>query len=421
MGIVQGDLLAMHPAPSLIPEVQFDIPVTAGALATTVPPIPPDMICALVYERFLGGPEPAIVVTDANQRPLGLVSRNTVLARFAARYGAELFGRKPITLMMDDRPLIVDETTPINELGRQVAMENPTALVHGFVVTTRGRYRGIGTGHALIRCKVEQDSRRTLELKAALVEAATARQAMSNFLAMMSHELRTPLNAIIGFSDVLQREQFGPLGRPRYVEYARDIHGAGTHLLSLISDILDLSKVQAGRLELHEQTVELPEIVAAAVRLVAERAQNAVLMLTTDIPMDLPPVVADELRLKQMLINLLSNAIKFTLPGGSVKITATFDGGELAIRVSDTGVGIAPADIPTALAVFGQVGSPTTRSPAEGTGLGLPLVKALTELHGGRFILDSAVGVGTTATMVFPRERIMVAMPTDPLTLPSPP
>ncbi|MBV8538732.1 MAG: histidine kinase [Alphaproteobacteria bacterium] len=408
MGIVHGEMLAMHPAPpSLLSEAPFDIPATAGALATAVPPIPPDTACAAVYDRFVGGPEPAIVVVDTDQRPVGLVSRHTVLARFAARYGPELFGRKPIAHMMDDRPLIVDETTPINELGRQVAVENPTALVHGFIVTADGRYRGLGTGHALIRCKVEQDARHTVELKAALVEAATARQAMSNFLAMMSHELRTPLNAIIGFSDVLQREQFGPLGRPRYVEYARDIHGAGSHLLSLISDILDLSKVQAGRLELHEQPVELREVVTAAIRLVAERAQNAVLSLTAEIPADLPPLVADELRLKQMLINLLSNAIKFTLPGGSVKVTASFDGEEVSVRVTDTGVGIAPEDIPTALAVFGQVGSPITRRPAEGTGLGLPLVKALTELHGGRFVLESTVGVGTTATMVFPRQRIV--------------
>jgi two-component system, cell cycle sensor histidine kinase PleC len=408
MGIVHGELLAMHPAPSsLIPEAPFDIPATAGALIMAIPAIPPDITCAEVYERFVGGPEPAIVVIDADQRPIGLVSRHTVLARYAARYGPELFGRKPITLMMDNRPLVVDETTPINELGRQVAVEHPTALVHGFVITAGGRYRGLGTGQALIRCKVEQDARRTLELKAALVEAAAARQAMSNFLAMMSHELRTPLNAIIGFSDVLQREQFGPLGRPRYVEYARDIHGAGTHLLSLISDILDLSKVQAGRLELHEQPVELGETVTAAVRLIAERAQNAMLLLTTDVPVDLPPLIADELRLKQMLINLLSNAIKFTLPGGSVKVAAGFDGEELAIRVTDTGVGIAPEDIPTALSVFGQVGSPTTRRPAEGTGLGLPLVKALTELHGGRFALESVVGVGTTVSMIFPRDRII--------------
>ncbi len=414
MGIVHGELLAMHPAPlSLIPEAPFDIPATAGALATAVPPIPPDMACAPVYDRFVGGPEPAIVVVDSDQRPVGLVSRHTVLARFAARYGPELFGRKPIALMMDERPLIVDETTPINELGRQVAVENPTALVHGFIVTAGGRYRGIGTGQSLIRCKVEQDARRTLELKAALVEAAAARQAMSNFLAMMSHELRTPLNAIIGFSDVLQREQFGPLGRPRYVEYARDIHGAGTHLLSLISDILDLSKVQAGRLELHEQPVELGDVVGAAIRLVAERAQTAMLSLSTDIPGDLPPLIADELRLKQMLINLLSNAIKFTLPGGSVKVAASFNGEEIAVRVTDTGVGIAPEDIPTALSVFGQVGSPITRRPAEGTGLGLPLVKALTELHGGRFALESTVGAGTTAAMIFPRQRIALDAPAE--------
>ena len=402
----------MLSAPSFSPDLDIDIPATAGALALAVPPVAPDTPCAAVYERLVGTPEPGVVVTDAEQRPVGLVSRHTVLARYAERYGPELYGRRPIAFMMDHDPLVVDEATSINELGRQVAVERPAALVHGFVVTSGGRYRGIGTGQALIRYKVEQDTRRTVELKTALAEAATARKAMSDFLAMMSHELRTPLNAIIGFSDVLQREQFGPLGRTRYVEYARDIHGAGNHLLSVISDILDLSKVEAGRLELQTQPLEVAPVVAACVRLMIERAQNAALSIGVEVAEELPAVVADELRLKQMLLNLLSNAIKFTLPGGSVRVTAALrDDGALAIRVIDTGIGIAADDIPKALTIFGQVGSPTTRKPQEGTGLGLPLVKALTELHGGRFTLDSAVGAGTTATMLFPPERLTPFLP----------
>jgi two-component system, cell cycle sensor histidine kinase PleC len=382
-------------------------PAGAGALAIPVPPVPLATTCDAVYDRLVTAPEaPGVVVIDPEARPLGLVSRHTAQARYAERYGAELYGKKPIEFLMDERPLIVDEATPISELGRQVAVDHPTALVHGFIVTARGRYRGIGTGQALIRAKVERDARQTLQLRGALAESARARKAMSNFLAMMSHELRTPLNAIIGFSDLLQREQFGPLGQERYVDYARDIHGAGSHLLSVITDILDLSKAEAGKLEIRPVPVGIEEIAAACIRLTAERSQSAGLSLTAQIQQDLPLLDADELKVKQMVLNLLSNAIKFTPAGGSVTLSAALDGGELVVAVTDTGIGIAAADLPTALAPFGQVNSPIGRT-AEGTGLGLPLVKALMELHGGRLVLDSRVGDGTTAMLVFPRERVL--------------
>ncbi len=382
-------------------------PTTAGALALPVQPVRADASCDAVYDRLVAMPhDPGVVVVDPALRPLGLVSRHTALARYAERYGPELYGRKPITTMMDERPLMVDAKTPINELGRQVAVDHPTALVHGFVVTSAGCYHGIGTGQALIRVKVERDARQTRALRDALADAARAQKAMSNFLAMMSHELRTPLNAVIGFADILRREQFGPLGAPRYVGYAHDIYGAGSHLLSLISDILDLSKAEAGRLELHVEPVSLPDILGACLRLVAQRAQEASLSLSLTVADDLPLLHADELKVKQMILNLLSNAINYTLPGGVITVAAAVEAGEVAIRVGDTGVGIAEKDIPTALAAFGQVHSALTRK-AGGTGLGLPLVKSLMELHGGRFVLKSAVGVGTTATLIFPRARVI--------------
>lgn len=389
-----------------MPVIDFGEPATAEALALAVPPVPRETTCAVVYERFVQAPrEPAVVVVDQESRPLGLVSRQTALARYAERYGPELYGRKPIEFMMDAQPLIIDKSTSINELGRQVAIDHPTALVNGFIVTSEGRYLGVGTGQALIRYKVERDARRTVELQEALTESARARKAMSEFLAMMSHELRTPLNAIIGFSDILQREQFGPIGLTRYIDYARDIHGAGIHLLSLISDILDLSKAEAGRLELHLELVQPTATIENAIRLMTERAFVAGISIKNGVPAELPVLNVDELKLKQMLLNLLSNAVKFTPAGGAVQVSARMERGELLIQIADNGIGIAEQDIPKALAAFGQVDSAIARKTS-GTGLGLPLVKTLMELHGGRFVLESAVGVGTTATMIFPPERL---------------
>lgn len=406
-----SDATRLHMS-SLSPAFDLGEPANAGALALPVRPVPVDTSCQAVYERLVAAPhEPGVVVVDPALRPLGLVSRHTALARYAERYGPQLYGRKPVTTMMDESPLMVDEKTPINELGRQVAVDHPTALVHGFVVTSAGCYQGIGTGQALIRVKVERDARQTHALREALSNAARAQKAMSNFLAMMSHELRTPLNAIIGFADILRREQFGALGLPRYVEYAHDIYGAGSHLLSLISDILDLSKAEAGRLELHAEPVSVPEIIGACVRLVAQRTQDAGLSLSATVADDLPALHADALKLKQIVLNLLSNAVNYTLPGGAITIAAAVEAGEMVIRISDSGIGIAEKDIPVALSTFGQVQSPLARK-ASGTGLGLPLVKALVRLHSGRFALDSAVGVGTTATVTFPRERIIPHQPT---------
>jgi len=379
----------------------------AGDLAIPIPPVLIEATCDEVYDQLVhDAAAPGVVVVTPDGAPLGLVSRHTALARYAERYGPELYGKKSICLLMNDHPLTVDESTLINELGRQVAVDHPTALVHGFVVTTLGRYRGIGTGQALIRAKVEQDACQALRLQSALAESARARKAMSNFLAMMSHELRTPLNAIIGFSDVLQREQFGPLGGSRYIEYARDIHGAGTHLLSLISDILDISKAEAGKLELRSVPVDVPDAIASCLKLTAHRAQQANLSVSTDIDEGLPFLDADEMKLKQMLLNLLSNAIKFNRPRGNIHIAAAMVEGEMVIRVADNGIGIAAEDIPTALSPFGRVDSALART-TEGTGLGLPLVRVMMELHGGRLVLDSVVDEGTTVSLHFPAGRVL--------------
>jgi signal transduction histidine kinase len=245
------------------------------------------------------------------------------------------------------------------------------------------------------------------DLAAARDQAEEANRTKSMFLATMSHELRTPLNAIIGFSELIGGEMFGPVGNESYREYANDIRESGQHLLDLINDILDLSKLEAGSDELHEENIDVAEIVRSVKWLVTARARDDSVELTTELAEALPNLRADTLKLKQILINLLSNAIKFTDTGGKVTLKAwCSDQGGYVFQVIDTGIGIALEDIPKALSPFQQIDNMLNRK-YEGTGLGLPLSKTLAEMHGGSLDLQSQVGVGTTVTVRFPAERIV--------------
>ena len=243
------------------------------------------------------------------------------------------------------------------------------------------------------------------DLRIARDEAEAANRAKSEFLALMSHELRTPLNAVIGFSEIIKEETFGPVGSTQYRDYADDIHASGQHLLALINDILDLSKVESGADELHEEDISVPVAIEAVVRLVKDRAHRGGVKLTTSFNATLPDLRADQRKLKQILINLLSNAIKFTESGGRVALRCWCDqDAGLSFQVTDTGIGIAPEDIATVMAPFQQVDGQLSRK-YEGTGLGLPLTKALVELHGGRLELESEEGTGTSVTVRFPAVR----------------
>ncbi len=269
--------------------------------------------------------------------------------------------------------------------------------------------KGQGDGHLMVRAirySIERARGRVL-LVEAKAKAEIANRTKTEFLANMSHELRTPLNAIMGFSELLKGQMLGPVGNPTYVEYARDIHQSASHLLQIINDILDLSKVEAGKIELDERAVDLHALVTASLRLIGERAGEAGVQVSNEVPADLPRLFADERLLKQILVNLLSNSVKFTPSGGTVKVQAWREpNGVMALAVADTGIGIAADDLPKVMEPFRQADAALSRK-YEGTGLGLPLVKSFIELHRGVFELKSQVGAGTTALSRFPRDRVM--------------
>ena len=288
-----------------------------------------------------------------------------------------------------------------------------------FVYLARGLH---STALAMVEYRAEKDGLISeLEEASAISDEArrraeAANKAKSRFLATMSHELRTPLNAIMGFSEVMEKELLGPIGSDTYREYAQNIYSSGDHLLCIINEILDLSRIEAGRYDLHEETVSLTDIAEECERLVKIKADAKALQIVEDFAPDLPHVWADPRAMRQICLNLLSNALKFTPKGGRITLTVghTLDGGQF-MTVSDTGPGIPKDEIPRVLQAFGQ-GSLAHETAEGGTGLGLPIVQNLIHLQGGTFDLKSELRKGTEVTVTLPRQRVLNASaPLQPL------
>jgi len=254
--------------------------------------------------------------------------------------------------------------------------------------------------------RLENTNFQLVQAKEAAEAASTAK---SSFLAGMSHELRTPLNAILGFSEIISSEIFGAVGKPVYGEYAKDIHRSGQHLLKIINEILDMAKIGSGEVVLYEDHIDMPTIVRDCLAMVRRQAAEKTIALHADIAADIGTLYADETRVRQVLINLLSNAVKFTPGPGSVSVAVSRCGdGGLALRVTDTGIGMTPEQISAACQPFRQIDSSLARK-YEGTGLGLPLAESLMRLHGGSLEVTSAPSVGTSVVATFPPERLRYA------------
>lgn len=244
--------------------------------------------------------------------------------------------------------------------------------------------------------------------------AEEANLAKSRFLASMSHELRTPLNAILGFSEVMAKEVLGPIGNETYRDYASDVHDSGKHLLALINEILDLSRIEAGRYQLNEEPLRLGEVVAESARMMNLKIRAKDIRLVEEMEPRLQRLLADERAIRQITLNLLSNAVKFTPRGGQIRLTVGWTaGGGQYLAVRDNGPGIAEDEIPIVLSAFGQ-GTIAIKSAEEGAGLGLPIVQGLAELHGGKLYLKSRLREGTEAIVTFPASRVMEELPAVP-------
>jgi len=374
-------------------------------LVIRAPTVTPETACADVYELFSRDDDLLAVAVVEDGRPCGLVNRQELTLTLADRFGRPLFERKPITRLMDPEPLIVEADHHIDFLSQLILDERPAALMQGFIIVRKRRYLGIGTALSLFHANMERAKQRSKELERAKAAAESANRAKTMFLANMSHELRTPLNAIIGFTDFIRSETLGPIHPSQYADYINDVNESGKHLLNVINAILDMSKVEANRIELREDYVDPSELAASAARMMRETASRRGVAIRLESENAPPELYADGQLVRQILLNLLSNALKFSGDADEIRLeVGCSEEGGCVLSVVDYGVGIADDDLERVLEPFTQADSSHSRT-AEGTGLGLPLCSALAKAHGGRLEIASEVGKGTRVDIHFPPGR----------------
>jgi two-component system, cell cycle sensor histidine kinase PleC len=332
---------------------------------------------------------------------------HTVVEAFVPEAVYAALAPNALAIVLYMRPTGLDDPNVLLALFGCVTLLYFTALAHRIHAGQVGTL-GIEAEKDSLIAELEQAKSNSDEARRRAEEASLAK---SRFLATMSHELRTPLNAILGFSEVMKSELFGPHSVDAYRDYSNDIHASGQHLLMLINEILDLSRVEAGRYELKEEAVSLAAVIEDCRHLLTLRAKKRGVLLNEIIEPDMPRIWADERAVRQIALNLLTNAIKFTPQGGQVTIKAgwTMAGGQY-FSVRDTGPGIPEEEVPVIMSSFGR-GSIAQKNADEGAGLGLPIVKGLVELHGGTFTIRSKLREGTEVIVIFPPERVMAVLP----------
>jgi len=371
-----------------------------------VPSVQHSENCNAVADKFRAMPnvQGFAVLNDAD--PVGIIGRDDLTIKMAAQFGHAVYAKRPVSELMDIDPLIVDVSMDVDAVEQLIVEQYPNALNAGFIIIENGQYLGMGTAISLLRKSVDRTRYQNAQLESASAQARHANTVKSQFLASMSHELRTPMNAIIGFAELISTEVFGPMQPPKYLEYATDILDSGRHLLALINDILDMSKIEAGRYTLEIKEVDISQIARSTVKMCQPLAdqKDIDLSITADAP-DVS-ILGDERAIKQMLVNLVSNGVKYTQPSGRVNFeTVVMESGDLKVSIQDSGIGITPDDLDKVLEPFIQARS-RIDNKTEGTGLGLSIVKSLAELHGAHFTLESEVEVGTTAVLIFPSDRV---------------
>lgn len=361
--------------------------------------------CADIYDRFNSDASLIAIPVLEGDKPIGLLKRTEFMERLADRFGRPLYSKQPATTLMDANALMVDSSVTVTALNQKIVTKNKEALKEGFIVIEDGKYLGVGSALTLIQANMLYAEKKLQALHAAREAAEAASEAKSAFLANMSHELRTPLNAVIGFSDLILDSKLEDIKCPTVIDYITDINSSGTHLLGMINSILDMSRIESGKYDLVENDEDPHELIDQAIRIMSPKALSKNIEIIKCLHDFDVSINVDAQLMKQILINLLSNAVKFSPEGSNVFVSLLEEeNGSLSIIVQDEGPGVPKQMISEIVKPFTQLDGVLVRNH-EGTGLGLPLVVAFTEAHGGVFHLYSEDGEGLTATVTLPADR----------------